>query len=82
MVKIDFDDNFKRVISKIKDASVKERIKKLIFKIQNNPEIGKPMRNLRKGTREVYLPPNRLSYAYDIKNQIVVILDFYHKDEQ
>ena len=82
MVRIDFDDHFKRVISKIKDTSIKERIKKLIFKIQNNAEIGKPMKNNRKGTREVYLPPHRLSYAYDIKNQIVVILDFYHKDEQ
>ena len=82
MVRIDFDEHFKKIISKIKDASVKERIEKLLFKIRDNPEIGKPMKHNRKGTREVYLHPFRLSYAYDKNNNIIVILDFYHKDEQ
>lgn len=82
MVKIDFDEHFKKTISKIKDASIKERIEKLILKIKNNPEIGKPMKHNRKGTREVYLPSFRLSYAYNKINDILVILDFYHKDEQ
>ena len=82
MVKLDFDENFKRAISKIKDGSIRERIEKLLFKIRDNPEIGKPMMHGRKGTREVYLPPFRLSYAYDKKNDIIVILDFYHKDKQ
>ncbi|MEK6850318.1 MAG: type II toxin-antitoxin system RelE/ParE family toxin [Nanoarchaeota archaeon] len=82
MVKIDFDENFKRTVSKIKDMSVKSRIEKLLFKIKDNPEIGKPMKHNRKGTRELYLPPFRLSYAHDKNNGIVVILDLYHKDEQ
>lgn len=82
MVRIDFDEHFKRAVSKIKDASIKERIEKLIFKIKENPEIGKPMKHNRKGTRELYLPPFRLSYAYDKRNGIMVILDIYHKDEQ
>lgn len=82
MVRIDFDKHFKRMVSKIKDASIKERIEKLLFKIRENPEIGKPMKHNRKGTRELYLPPFRLSYAYDKRNQVVVILSFYHKDEQ
>ena len=82
MVNVDFDEHFKRVFSKIKDASIKERIKKLIIKIKTNPEIGKPMKNSRKGSREVYLPPFRLSYAYDKIRDIIIILDFYHKDEQ
>lgn len=82
MVRVDFDEHFKRVISKIKDSSTKERIERLIFKIKANPKIGKPMKHDRKGSREVYLPPFRLSYAYDKVNDVVVILDFYHKDEQ
>jgi mRNA-degrading endonuclease RelE of RelBE toxin-antitoxin system len=82
MVRLDFDEHFKRTISKIKDMTVKDRVEKLIFKIKENPEIGKPMGHNRKGTREVYLPPFRLSYAYDKVNDIIVILDFYHKDEQ
>ncbi len=82
MVKVDFDEHFKRRVSKIKDASIKVRIEKLISKIRDNPEIGKPMKHNRKGTREIYLPPFRLSYAYNKNNDIIVILDFYHKDEQ
>lgn len=82
MVRIDFDEHFKRTVSKIKEASIRERIENLIFKIKENPEIGKPMKHNRKGTRELYLPPFRLSYAYDKRNQIVVILNLYHKDKQ
>ena len=82
MVRVDFDESFKRAVSKIKDARIKERIAKLLIKIKQNPEIGKPMQHNRKGSREVYLPPFRLSYAYDKANNIVVILNFYHKDEQ
>ncbi|HLC54163.1 MAG TPA: type II toxin-antitoxin system RelE/ParE family toxin [Candidatus Nanoarchaeia archaeon] len=82
MVKVDFDESFRRTVSKIKDASIKGRIEKLIRKIIDNPEIGKPMRHNRKGTREIYLPPFRLSYSYNKANDVIVILDFYHKDEQ
>jgi len=82
MVALDFDENFKRAISKIKDSSIKLRIEKLLFKIKDNPEIGKPMRHNRKGTREIYLHPFRISYAYDKLKDIAIILDFYHKDEQ
>ena len=82
MVKVDFDEHFKRTISKIKDSSMLERIEKLLIKIKNNPEVGKPMRHNRKGTREVYLPPFRLSYAYNITTDTIILLDFYHKDEQ
>ena len=82
MVKIEFDEHFKRAISKIKDSSIKGRIEKLIIKIKNNPAIGKPMKHNRKGTREVYLTPFRLSYAYNKNSDTIIILEFYHKDEQ
>ena len=64
------------------DRSQLDRIKKLIIKIIQNPEIGKPMRFDRKGTREVYVNPFRLSYAYDRNRDILFFLDVYHKDEQ
>lgn len=80
MVKIDFDEHFKRAISKIKDSSIKERIEKMIIKIKNDPQVGKPMKHNRKGTREVYLSPFRLSYAYNRNIDAIIILDFYHKD--
>ena len=80
MVEVIFDPYFKKKFKKIKDSSLKERIIKQIQKIKENPEIGKPMRYSRKGTREVYIPPFRLSYQ--VEDSIIYILDLYHKDEQ
>lgn len=73
-----------RFIQQIKkiDSSFIERVKKLIIKIINDPEIGKPMRFDRKGTREVYIHPFRLSYSYDKKQDILYLLEIYHKNEQ
>lgn len=82
MVNVIIDEDFQRLFSKIKDASTKERIIKQIEKIKQNPEVGKPMRNVRKGTRELYIPPYRLSYTYNREQDTVYLLDFYHKDEQ
>ncbi|MDP2673141.1 MAG: type II toxin-antitoxin system RelE/ParE family toxin [Nanoarchaeota archaeon] len=84
MVEIRFEEtkDFTRILDKIKDNSLKIKIKKQIKKIIENPEIGKPMRHNRKGTREVYVSPFRLSYFYSQEENKVIFLDFYHKDEQ
>ena len=82
MVTVEFDSSFKKLFSKIKDAVLKEKIIKQIAKLKDNPELGKPMRYTRKGTRELYISPFRLSYFYITEEQKIVILDLYHKDEQ
>ena len=82
MVTIIFDPLFQRLIEKIKDISLKFRLKKQIEKIAIFPETGKPMRYSRKGTREVYIPPFRLSYLYIESEDKVIFLDLYHKDKQ
>lgn len=82
MVEVIYDERFKRFISKMKDNLFLERIKKQIKKIIENPEIGKPMKNIRKGTREVYITPFRLSYAYHKNDNTIEFLEIYHKDEQ
>ena len=82
MVEIRFDKNFKKLFSKIKDKSLRAKIQKQIKKISENPEIGKPMRNIRKGTREVYIKPFRLSYMYFKNKDMVYVLDLYHKKHQ
>ncbi len=82
MVDVIFEENFKHLFSKIKDSLLKEKIIKQIEKIKLNPEIGKPMRYARKGTRELYIKPFRLSYAYLPEQQVVYVLDLYHKDTQ
>ena len=82
MVNIAFDDDFKRLFSRIHDVAFKNRILRQFDKISENPLVGKPMRYARKGTREVYIPPFRLSYIYIEEKDLVVFLDLYHKDEQ
>ena len=82
MVTVAYGTHFEKTIKKIRDAELKERIKAQIVKIINNPEIGKPMRYSRKQTREVYIPPFRLSYRYDKRRDTLVFLVLYHKDKQ
>ena len=82
MVEIHFDKKFAELFSKLKDNLLRDKIKKQIKKISENPEVGKPMRNVRKGTRELYIKPFRLSYSYNLKENLVYILDLYHKKKQ
>ena len=84
MVNVIFDDAFQKTVSKIKDQETLKSVKNKIKKIIDDPTIGKPMRNVRKGTREVYIGGGtfRLSYAYHEENKVLQFLDVYHKDEQ
>lgn len=82
MVKSFFHPNFKKRFSKIKDRSMKDKLLKQFAKIRETPEIGKPMRHNRKGTREIYIAPFRLSYCYIENEDKIIFLDLYHKDEQ
>jgi mRNA-degrading endonuclease RelE of RelBE toxin-antitoxin system len=82
MVEVRFDKKFIQIFSKIRDELFKIKITKQINKLLINPKIGKPMQNLRKRTRELYIKPYRLSYEYSEKDNIVYILDLYHKKFQ
>ena len=84
MVAVIFDERFTRAVAKIKDAEIQKSVKNKIKKIVDDPEIGKPMRNVRNGTRELYLYGGtfRLSYDYYKDRNLIEFLDFYHKDEQ
>ena len=82
MVKVDFDPDFQKLFSKIRDPVLKDKIIKQVMKLKENPELGKPMRYVRKGTRELYISPFRLSYLYIKEEDKILIIDLYHKDEQ
>lgn len=82
MVISEFGPKFERDFKKIKDQASKNKLKKQIAKIIESPEIGKPMRFSRKGTREVYISPYRLSYKFIEGENKIIFLDLYHKDEQ
>jgi len=79
MVRVLLDPSFEKTFSKIKDNVLKEKIIKQIEKIREDPEIGKPMKYSRKGTRELYISPFRLAYLYlkAVDVDKVIILDFY-----
>jgi len=79
---IDYSPNFLSIIRKNKNNADQEKIKKQIKKIIENPEIGKPMRYVRNGTREIYISSFRLSYAYLKEEDKIIFLDLYHKDKQ
>lgn len=57
---------------------LRTQIKKIIC----NPEVGKPMKTSRKGTREVYATPYRLSYIFSRDKELLYFLSIYHKDKQ
>ena len=80
MVNVIFDPIFEKDFKKIKYRLLKEKVIKQVSKIKDNPEIGKPMRYDRKGTRELYISPLRLSYK--VQGDTVYILALYHKNEQ
>jgi len=80
VVKVIYDIHFKKDFKKIKEKTTKDKIIKHIIKIKDNPGVGKPLRYGRKGTRELYIPPFRLSYTF--KDGIVYIIALYHKDYQ
>ena len=82
MVIVEYHPGFQKLFSKIKDASTKEKIIKQLKKLRIDPELGKPMRFGRKGTRELYIPPFRLSYTYIKEDDRLILLDLYHKNEQ
>ena len=82
MVKVSFDENFQKLFSKLNNHALKERILKQIAKLRENPNSGKPMIYLRKGTRELYVSPFRLSYLYIKEENKLLLLDLYHKDRQ
>jgi mRNA-degrading endonuclease RelE of RelBE toxin-antitoxin system len=82
MVTVAYGPHFEKTIRKIRDHEIKERVKTQIIKIVNNPSLGKPLRYSRKQTREVYIPPFRLSYLYNKRTDTSVFLSLYHKDEQ
>ena len=82
MVNVIFDKSFQRDIEKIKDNTFRERVKKQIEKIIQNPEIGKPMMYNRKGTRKLYAGHFRISYKHHYDIDTIEFLEIYHKDEQ
>ncbi len=70
--------SFERAIRKLKDAALKERVKRQIAEIVERPGIGKPLRFQKKGERTVRVPPFRIIYAWE--GDTIYLLDFDKRD--
>jgi len=78
MVELIYGSSFEKNIKRIKDKKIKERVKKQILKIIENPELGKFLIGERKGERKIYIGPFRLLYAY--KYNKIYLIDFDKRD--
>lgn len=81
MVEIKFlvtTDKFEKDVKKIKNGSIKLRLKKQIKKISENPNVGKPLKHDLKGERTVYIKPFRLIYT--VQKDKLILLKFEHRN--
>lgn len=62
---------------KLKDRSLKARVRKQIEKILEDPEAGRPLRFDLKGEHTVRVPPYRLIYA--VQGETLYLLRFEHR---
>ncbi|MCK5624291.1 type II toxin-antitoxin system RelE/ParE family toxin [Candidatus Pacearchaeota archaeon] len=60
------------------DSFILKKLKKQIFKIIKNPEIGKPLK-YRRGERSIYIKPFRLVYSFS--NDVIYLLKFGHRKD-
>jgi mRNA-degrading endonuclease RelE of RelBE toxin-antitoxin system len=72
-------EDYERNTKHIKDKETKDRIKKQIKKLIENPEIGKPLRYDLKGERSIHIKPFRLVYTFE--NDKLILLRFEHRKE-
>ena len=72
-------EEYEKNTKHIKDKEIKERIKKQIKKIIDNPEIGKSLTHDLKGEKCVRIKPFRLIYT--INNDKLILLRFEHRKE-
>ncbi|MFH1055450.1 MAG: hypothetical protein V1744_05080 [Candidatus Altiarchaeota archaeon] len=81
MVDIIRKPRFEQAIKHLRDQKLKERIKKQLVKIINDPErAGGFLRYDRKFEKRVYIPPLRLVFAYDREKDIIYLIDFDKRD--
>ncbi|MCX6816100.1 MAG: type II toxin-antitoxin system RelE/ParE family toxin [Candidatus Aenigmarchaeota archaeon] len=77
IVEIEYTDEFRKAVSKIRDSATRERLVKIIARIEANPDIGKPLAYELAGLRSLRLPPFRI--IYDHKDDKITLRTFEHR---
>lgn len=60
------------------DRKTYEQLKKKLVELGQNPEIGKPLRNVLKNRRRLHIGSFVLIYKIDNENKIIKLLEFDH----
>lgn len=76
-MKLIYTEEFKGDLRKIRDKKIKTRIKKIIQKIIDSPEIGKTLRYELFPLRSIRIPPFRV--LYELKDDIIILHKFEHR---
>ena len=61
-MQIAYTHEFRRGIKKVRDKAMQKKVKKIIEKIIDDPDVGKPLRYELAGLRSVRVPPFRILY--------------------
>jgi mRNA-degrading endonuclease RelE of RelBE toxin-antitoxin system len=77
IIEVVWTKKFERELKKLRDKTIRDRVKQQIEKILGRPETGKPSRFALKGERSVYVRPYRLIYA--VQGATLYLLRFEHR---
>jgi mRNA-degrading endonuclease RelE of RelBE toxin-antitoxin system len=72
-----YTEEFKKDLNKIKNKSCQIKIKKIIQKIMENPDVGKPLKYELTDLMSIRISKSRLLYRY--KDNTIVLLKFEHR---
>ena len=78
-IEILYTEEFQKDVRKIRDSLIRIRIKKLIGRLTENPNLGKPLKYELSGFRSLRIKPFRL--IYEFKNNQIILHKFEHRDE-
>jgi len=78
-MEIIFSEDFKKDFQKIKDKTTRLRIIKILKKLEEMPDTGKPLKYDLKNYCSVRIPPFRIIYRLE-KNKIVINCFDHRKD--
>jgi len=77
-MQIVYTHEFRRGIKKVRDKAMQGKVKKIVQKIIDNPEVGKPLRYELDGLRSVRVPPFRI--IYELTGDCLIFHTFEHRD--
>ena len=75
--KIVWTKKFERELRKLRDRSVKTRVRNVVQRIIEDPKLGKPLRFEPRGERSIRVPQYKLIYA--VKADTLYLLRFEHR---